>query len=315
MADANPSRLGQANLSGDAKALFLKVFAGETLTTFERRVIMKSLLRFRQIANGKSAQFPAIYRAGSEYHTPGVEISGDAIPHNEVTIAVDALAISHVFLDNLDEAMNHYEVRGEYARLLGEALAYRWDRDQSRNVIRAARSPALFTGDQGGQSVTDADGDTSGSSLADSIILGKQKLEEADVPVEEDMVNVCLKPAQWYLLSQETTKVINRDVGGQADYANGKLTLIGGVNVRKANAFPWGVDDSSNTDIPEAYRVDMSNTVGVVFTEAAAATVQLLGMGLEEQYMVNRQGTLMVAKYAVGHGPLVPKCAVEIKTA
>jgi hypothetical protein len=36
MANATPSRLGQANAAGDVQALFLKVFAGEVLTAFHR---------------------------------------------------------------------------------------------------------------------------------------------------------------------------------------------------------------------------------------------------------------------------------------
>jgi hypothetical protein len=43
--------------------------------------------------------------------------------------------------------------------------------------------------------------------------------------------------------------------------------------------------------------------------------VQLLGLGMESEYDIRRQGTLMVGKFAVGHGPLLNKCAVEIQTA
>jgi hypothetical protein len=58
----------------------------------------------------------------------------------------------------------------------------------------------------------------------------------------------------------------------------------------------------------------MSTTTGLVFTEAACATVQLMGLGMESEYDIRRQGNLMVAKYAVGHGPLLNKCAQEIIT-
>ena len=315
MAAATPSRLGQIDGAGDAKAIFLKVFAGEVLTAYEQMVVLKELHRTRTISNGKSAQFPAVYQASTEYHTPGAEITGSAIKHAEVVVTIDDLLISPVFIANLDEAMNHYDVRSVYTTEMGRALAVAYDKNVARNLWRAANGSALFTGDTGGQQVTDADGATSGSSLAGSIFASKQKLDEADIPVDVVPVHVAVKPAQFYLLAQETTAVINRDVGGQADYANGRLTLVGGVNIRKSNAFPWGTDDSANTDIPAAYRVDMSNTVAVVFTEAAAATVQLMGMSLEDDYMVNRQGTLMVGKYAVGHGPLIPKAAVEIQSA
>jgi hypothetical protein len=314
MANATVSRVGQANSAGDVSALFMKVFAGEVLTAFETAVMLKGLTRQRAIQSGKSASFPAIYKSSAAYHTPGAEIVGTAIPHNEVVVTIDDLLISDAFIANIDEAMNHYDVRSPYSTELGNALALAYDKNVARNLIRAARGAALFTGDTGGSTIVDADSDTSATSLAGSIWTGKQTLEESDVPVDSQQVNGVLKPAQWYLLAQEPTLVLNHDIGGTGNYASGQFELIGGVVISKSNALPWGTDDSANAAIPADYRVDMSNTTGAVFTEAAAATVQLLGLGMESEYDIRRQGTLMVAKYAVGHGPLLNKCAVEIAT-
>jgi hypothetical protein len=44
-------------------------------------------------------------------------------------------------------------------------------------------------------------------------------------------------------------------------------------------------------------------------------TVKLMDLGVEMAYDIRRQGTLIVGKYAMGHGILRPECAVEIKTA
>jgi hypothetical protein len=60
MANATPSRVGQQLGTGDTRALFLKVFSGEVLTTFNTKVVMKDKVRVRSISSGKSAQFPAI---------------------------------------------------------------------------------------------------------------------------------------------------------------------------------------------------------------------------------------------------------------
>lgn len=314
MANATVSRLGQIDLAGDVKALFLKVFAGEVLTAFETSTILKPLTRQRVIQSGKSAQFPAIYKADSGYHTPGTEIVGSQIRHAEVIVNIDDLLISHVFISNIDEAMNHYDVRGPYSTELGLALGRAYDKNVARNLVRAARGAALFTGDQGGSTLDDADANTSATSLAGSIWAGKQTLEEKDVPVESTEVNCAVKPAQWYLLAQEPTLILNRDVDGDGSYSKGTFSMVGGVQVRKSNNLPWGVNDSANAAIPTDYRVNMSTTVGVVFVEAAVATVQLMGLSMESEYDIRRQGTLMVAKYAVGHGPLLNKCAVEIRT-
>lgn len=55
MANALVSRLGQANLTGDAKALFLKVYAGEVLTAFAETNVVLQYVRQRSISHGKSA--------------------------------------------------------------------------------------------------------------------------------------------------------------------------------------------------------------------------------------------------------------------
>lgn len=315
MASATPSRLGQVDSAGDVKALFLKVFSGEVLTAFERNVILRDKTRLRVINSGKSAQFPAVYKAGGGYHTPGEEITGTAIKHAEVVISVDDLLYSDAFIDNLDEAMNHYDVRGPYSMEMGRYLAEQYDANIARNIVRAARGAALFTGDDGGTQLTDADSDTSATSMAATIWTAKQTMEEADVPVDSQTVHAAVKPAQWYLLAQEPTLILNRDVDGDGSYSRGTFSMIGGVQVSKSNNLPWGVNDSSNTDLPADYQIDMSNTTAAIFTEEAAATVQLLGMSFESEYDIRRQGTLFVAKYATGHGPLRTKCAVEVITA
>jgi hypothetical protein len=58
MANATPSRLGQIDAAGDPQALFLKVFAGEVLTAFNRDSAFRPRHMVRTIASGKSAQFP-----------------------------------------------------------------------------------------------------------------------------------------------------------------------------------------------------------------------------------------------------------------
>ena len=104
MANATVSRLGQVNTSGDVNALFLKVFSGEVLATFQRENQMLNMTSVRQISSGKSAQFPVIGTTSSGYHTPGNEITGSSIKHAEKTINIDDLLLSSAFLSNLDEA-------------------------------------------------------------------------------------------------------------------------------------------------------------------------------------------------------------------
>jgi hypothetical protein len=62
------------------------------------------------------------------------------------------------------------------------------------------------------------------------------------------------------------------------------------------------------------YNADFSKTAALVMTKSAVGTVKLLDLATEMGYDMRRQGTLLIAKYAIGHGILRPECSVELKT-
>lgn len=314
MSDATVSRLGLKQGGSDANELFLKTFTGEVLTAFETKVKLKDKHRTRVITSGQSAQFPATFKASARYHTPGTEITGQVIPHSEVVITLDDMLISDVFVAKIDELKNHYDVRAPYSKELGDALALFYDKNVARNLVLASRGAALFTGDQGGGSLTQAAFATDATVLIDGLADATQAMEEKDVPVEDYPIYAAFKPAQWYLMAADE-KNINKDYQGEGSARQLVLTTMSGVNIVKSNAFPWGVNDSANSAIPAKYRATFANTIGVVWIEAAAGTLQLMGLEFEEAWDTRRQGTLMLAKMAVGHGTLRTKCAIELKIA
>lgn len=317
MANATPSRLGFINAASGGgfaadTALMLKVFAGEVLTAFVRKNIMLELTQVRHITSGKSAQFPATWKASSEYHTPGAEIVGSAIKHIEKIINVDALLISHSFIANIDEAMNHYEVRSKYAREHGNELSRRMDVNLLKLVLLAARTASGFSGGDGfgGTQLTNAAYDNNSDTLVQGLFDAGQALDEKDVP-EEDRTAV-FKPRHYNLLVQ-SARAINRDWGGQGNgsYMDGKIMRVNSIAIRKSNNLPSS-NISAVTGENNTYAVDASNTVGAVFHGEAVGTVKLMDLALESAYDIRRQGTLMVAKFACGHGILRPECAVEL---
>ena len=101
-------RSGVNNAGADARALFLKLYAGEVLTAFQSKNIMMPLHRVRTISKGKSAQFPMTgkYRDAA-YHTPGAEIVPTASKQGERLVSVDDLLVNAQFVPNIDEAMSH----------------------------------------------------------------------------------------------------------------------------------------------------------------------------------------------------------------
>ena len=163
---------GQINGAGDSDALFLKVFSGEMLTAFEEANIAMDKHIVRNIKNGKSAQFPATWKVSASYHTPGVELTGQAVNHNERIITIDDLLVADVFIPEIDEAKSHYEVRSIYSTEAGRALAYELDKHIFQILVLTAQASATVTGGNGGTVLTDATYDTSGSALASSSGLG-----------------------------------------------------------------------------------------------------------------------------------------------
>jgi hypothetical protein len=126
-----------------------------------------------------------------------------------------------------------------------------------------------------------------------------------------------LNPAAYYLLAQNT-KIMNRFWGGEGEYAGAKVLRVAGINVVKTNHAPFGTTIATSTvsgGSNDTYAGAFTNTVGVVTHKAAIGTVKLMDLAMESQYDIRRQGTLMVAKYAMGHGVLRPAAAVELKTA
>lgn len=308
MANATVQAFGSINGSGATDAIFLKVFGGEVLTAFEEANVVMPYHTVRSIASGKSASFPATWKITGGYHTPGAEIVGSASNVNEVIISIDDLLVASVFLANIDEAKSHFDVRGEYSRQAGFFLANQWDKNVLQCMVLAARGSANVTGGFGGTALTSSGTlyRTSATDLAAGIFAAKQALEEKDITQDPQCF---VRPAQFYLLGQSTA-VLNRDWGGEGSYASGKGVRIAGADIIKTNHLPITNISSG----PTAYQGDFSKVAAVLTTPQAVGTVKLMDLSMEMGYDLRRQGTLIVAKYAIGHGKLRPECAVELKT-
>jgi hypothetical protein len=312
MANATVSRLGQQDGAGSATALFLKVFAGEVLTAFAETNAFLPRHMVRSISSGSSAQFPATWKGTAAYHTPGAELVGSVVAHNERVITIDDLLVADRFIASIDEAMNHYDVRSIYSQDVGRALAKTFDQQLAQVGYLAARATATVTGGNGGTAVTSATSATVADDLVTAIYDAIQAMDEKDVPREDRFVFV--KPAQYYLLLESSSKLIHTDYNpqGNGSIASGLVRRIGGAEIVASNNLPNGTTVATG---PTAYQGAFTNSVALVMQKGAVGTVKLMDLGVEMAYDIRRQGTLIVGKYAMGHGILRPECAVEIKTA
>src|SRR5210317_657076 len=346
--DTSPSRVGQINSAGDTDALFLKKFSGEILQTFEESNIFKPLHTVRTIENGKSAQFPVTGIASASYHTPGENIADGGnsylsdIKKTEKIITIDKMLVASTFLSNIDDIKNHYDIRSVYANELGKALAVRFDTALAKVFIAAARSATNLSqvNKTGGQldvanndfSAPDTPGTPAaitGADLVAAFFSAAQKMDENDVP--SDGRFCVLRPADYYKLitgadasnSFSLLSAVNSDIGGQGSIAQGTVPQIAGISIYKSNHIPstdlsstsTGDGDSSNDVFGVSgvgYNGDFRNSFGIISHSAAVGTVKLLDLATESEYQIERQGTLFVAKYAMGHGVLRPECAIEL---
>jgi len=375
--DNNVSRLGQSNLTGDVDALFLKVFSGEVLTTFEENNIMMPLHRVRTISSGKTAQFPTTGVAEAKYHTPGESLFGNEydsgntdpaylsrIKHAERTISIDGVLTASAFLADIDEAKNHYEVRSIYSTEIGRQLAYHADRAIMHTFIAGARATSdRFTASGGSWSAgnkylgaevlmaqTANAAAASGSELvADNVTLDLDGNSTAVAVTGENIVkglftvarlmdekNVAqagrycvLNPTNYYKLVNEDKDVINRDFGndGNGSLAQGNIVSVAGISILKSNHVPNTnlagslFDDAAINNNPfnsagtAGYSADFTGTEGVVFQTEGVGTVKLMDLAMESEYFMERLGTMMMAKYAMGHGILREECCYTLKTA
>jgi hypothetical protein len=317
------SRLGVVNTTTDGSwaqdnNLFLQVFAGEVLTAFRKATIFEPLHTVRTIASGKSASFPIIGLNSAAYHTPGTMMIGSRVKHAEAVIKIDDKLTSNVFIADIDEAKNHYDVRAPYSAEMGNALAYTFDRNIAAMVAKAARTATNFNTDLPGGTrikiVATSKAAITGAQLATALFSAAQRMDENNLP-ENDRYCV-LAPAEYYKLVQ-TTDVINRDWGGAGAYSDGTVLKVAGITILKSNHLPT-TNRSTASGEQNDYSANFTDSVALAFNKQAVGTVKLMDLKMEQtgsDVHALWQGTFMVASMALGTNILRPDCAVEIYTA
>ena len=350
---SNPSLPGKVNGTGTATrpagslsadtALFLKVFSGEILTAFNETNVAKDLIMTRTISSGKSAQFPVTGKAEAKYHSPGDHLVDDSylsqIAHNEKVINIDDMLVASTMIPRIEEVKNHYDLRSIYSAELGKALAKRLD-IQILNTLFAAgltTTPNVTGGDTGTQ-ILGADTTTAGG-LVEALFEVARSLDEKEVPSDDRFA--ILTPYQYYKLLTADNVAINKDTSsGSADSAKGNIVEVAGIKLYKSPHLA-GVqvaasaktnDDNAVANSPFAntaisgstspgYKGDLDGVATggddlgfVAGHSSAVGCVKLLDLATESEYLIERQATLFVAKYAMGLGVLRPESAVVVNT-
>lgn len=318
---SNPVRFAQGQTADD-RHLLLDVFGGEVITAFDLATVTLDKHQVKTVSGGaRSWRFPKTWKATAEYHQPGQEMLGTDIDTTEVVVTVDDILVSHTALADIDRMLSHFDVRGEFSTQMGRALARVYDKNVFRQLILAARTPADGPFPGGGKiedsALAATNGVYDGIAWIDAIRQANLDLFDKDVP--EDMprylsVNARVFDAIKYAKdSNGQYLILNRDFGhsGAGGVQGRAETLdVDGVTVVKSRNMP-NTDETSDTSVYSKYRADYSNTVGILWTPMAVATVKVADIAFETERDVRRQEDFMVAKMLVGHGTLRPECAIE----
>ena len=342
------NRQGANNAGADKNELFLKVFSGEVLSKYQAKLVLAPLVRNRTIAVGKSATFPIHGKATAAWHTPGQNILQESASmmtdfrYGERVIALDNMLTANTMIHDVDELMNHWDVRGPIAQELGYALARAMDGFAMRTMIAAslATNPISDTSGNGtalsGSTITTGTaGSVAGADILSSLFDAQIILDNKDVPEEGRFC--LLRPEQYgALLAQAgvsgTAFRFSSDFNtGSANAAMGTAAPIevAGFKVLKTPLFPRDVANENAVALYSSTNIanDVFGGSGVGYGQTSASTdywgvcghadaigcVKKLDVTTEMERKIEYQGTLVVSKVMAGFGILRPECAVGLR--
>lgn len=324
------SNPGQNLSAGNRDDLFMKMFAGQVLTAFTRTSVMMDKHMVRTIPHGKSAAFPVMGRTRAKYLTPGNSLDDrrKKMEHSEKVIVIDGLLTADCLITDIDEAMAHYDVRTEYSRQLGEALAQAADCaviNELANMCKKATGtgmpeniPDNSTLENPGtgkafEYATGKDAAASteyGNALLQGLIEARAHMSNNWVPTSD----------RYFLVDPEGYSAIIRALMPDAanyqalfDPSSGKLMTVCGFQiVETPNLHNKGVDGKHTIDS----QIDTAKLQGIAFHRSAVGTVKLNDLAMERARRPEYQADQIIAKYAMGHGGLRPEAVgIFVKTA
>lgn len=319
-----------ASNGADKLALFLKVFGGEVLTAFARTSVTSSRHMMRSISSGKSAQFPVLGRTTAAYLAPGENLDDKRkdIKHTEKTITIDGLLTADVLIYDIEDAMNHYDVRSEYTAQLGESLAMAADgavlaeiaglcnlADASNENIEGLGKASIVETTQTKANLTDQV--ALGKEIIAALTKARAALTKNYVPAS-DRVFFCDPDSYSAILAALMPNAAN--YAALIDPERGSIRNVMGfevVEVPHLTAGGAGTKREGTEGQKHAFpttkagttKVAQDNVVGLFMHRSAVGTVKLRDLALERARRANFQADQIIAKYAMGHGGLRPEAA------
>lgn len=325
------SNPGQKLSADDRDALFMKVFSGEVLTAFARNTVMMSRHQVRTIDHGKSASFAVMGRTRAKYLAPGNSLDDQRkkFEHSEKVIAIDGLLTADCLITDIDDAMNHYDVRVEYSRQLGEALAQSADCaiiNELANMAAKEAPEAEENIPENGVGVDKVQGTGKafefetglaisqsadyGNKIIEGLLAARAAFTKNYVPMGD---RYCLLTPEGYSALIKALMPDSANYQALFDPNSGKLQTICGFEVIEVpHLLNDGVDGKHKLNT----KFTAAKLQGIVFHRSAVGTVKLKDLAMERARRAEYQADQIIAKYAMGHGGLRPEAVgVFVETA
>ncbi|WYW04382.1 major head protein [Pseudomonas phage vB_PpuP-Kurepalu-2] len=319
---------GKGQSAADNLALFLKVFGGEVLTAFVRRSVTMDKHMVRTIQNGKSASFPVMGRTKGYYLAAGENLDDKRkdIKHSEKVITIDGLLTSDVLIYDIEDAMNHYDVRAEYSAQLGEALAIAADGAVLAEMAKLCNLPAASNENISGLGTAIVlnigaaadlvDVEARGKAILKGLTLARARLTKNYVPAGD---------RRYFTSPEDYSAILSALMPNAANYSalidpeTGNIRNVMGFEVIEVPHLTVGGagDDADGTNQKHIFpvtasgdvKVAQNNVVGLFNHRSAVGTVKLRDMALERARRPEFQADQIIGKYAMGHGGLRPEAA------
>lgn len=282
----------------------------------------------------KSAQFPVMGRTLAQYLAAGSSLDDQRkkIEHNERVISIDGLLTADVLITDIEDAMNHYDVRTEYSRQLGEALAQAMD---CAVINELANEAAIDATAKDGNIPTNATTGVAGTGKAFEFVTGsavEQTAAYGNILLEGLLKARAAFTNNWVpqndrycLLTPEGYSALIRALMPDAanyqalfDPNSGKLQTVCGFEIIETpNLINSGVGlAATGTKHTLNTKVATAGLQGIVFHRSAVGTVKLKDLAMERARRAEYQADEIIAKYAMGHGGLRPESVgLFVKTA
>jgi len=275
----------------------LKLYTGEVIKAFREKNIGLGLIKSRTISGGKTAQFIVTgqgLESDIQTHVRGAEVTPVILANDEVTITVDTRYVHSHFLDELDEKLAQYEIRGELAFQSGEVLATKIDKDVFKLVGNTVPAMTPLPGQKAAGTVvaTGYAAATTAEAKANTIIAALYTAKaNLNIKNVTETPSVIVSPEDYYNVVQSTR-------GVNADWTNNNGGIDSGM-IRQIAGFSMGwtnhLDKAANTKL-----------IALVFTKDVAGVVKAMDIQSESSYDNRRLGNLLVSYYALGMDGLNP---------